>query len=129
MVSRAHTEAFLTQMDLVMPRGYRLQIDGEILWLISPDGGWAGSSSYWLVEDVLPEEALAGAVQSLHQIQHEIAEETTEPWPAGSGAEYRGFPEPDGEIVGDRLNLWFGDQAHPVLALQPIDLADLIVRK
>jgi hypothetical protein len=129
MARLAHAEAFLAQMSAVMPPGYRLEIDGEILWLTSPDGGIAGSSSYWLIQDVLLEDdALIGAVQSLHQIQQEIAEETTDPWPATSDPEYRGFPEPAGQIVGDRLHLWFGDKAEPVLELQPIDLADVILR-
>ena len=74
MARLAHAEAFLAQMSAVMPPGYRLEIDGEILWLTSPDGGLAGSSSYWLMQDVLLEDdALIAAVQSLHQIQQEIA--------------------------------------------------------
>jgi hypothetical protein len=64
----AHAEAFLAEMSAVMPLGYRVEIDGEMLWLTTPGGGRAGSSAYWLVEDVLSEEdALAGAVQSLYQ--------------------------------------------------------------
>lgn len=128
MAQLAHGEAFLTQMSAVMPPGYRLELDGEILWLTSPDGGRAGSSSHWLIEDVMSEEdVVTGAVQSLNQIQQEIAEETIEPWPAASGPKYRGFPEPGGQIVGDRLHLWFGDREEPVLELQPIDLADVIL--
>ena len=129
MARLPHAEAFLAQMSAVMPPGYRLEIDDEILWLTSPDGGLAGSSSYWLIQDALLEDdALTGAVQSLHQIQQEIAEETTDPWPATSGSDYRAFPEPAGQIVGDRLHLWFGDKAEPVLELEPIDLAEIILR-
>ena len=58
----------------------------------------------------------------------EIAEETTEPWPAASGPAYGGFPEPDGAIVGDELYLWFGDRTAPVLALEPIDLSEVLLR-
>ena len=57
----------------------------------------------------------------------DIDDETIEPWPAASGPEYRGFPEPGGQIVGDRLHLWFGDRAEPVLELESIDLADVIL--
>ena len=118
MAQLAHAQAFLSQVSAVMPPGYHLELDGEILWLTSPDGGRAGSSSYWLIENVLSEDdALIGAVQSLNQIQQEIAEETLEPWPANSGPDYRGFPEPAGQIVGDRLHLWFGDREEPVLEL------------
>lgn len=112
-----------------MPPGYRLAIDGAMLWLFSPDGGRAGSSSYWLTSDTLSEEeALVGGTQSLHQIQQEIAEETAEPWPVHSGPGYRCFPEPDGEIVDDSLRLWFGNWTEPGLALEPIDLAGVVIR-
>jgi hypothetical protein len=125
----SHAEAFLRQMLAVTPARYRIELDGDILGVINPDGGKAGLSSYWLTSDVLlAEEALEGGVQSLHQIQREIAEDTTEPWPAVSGPGYRGFPEPDGAIVGDELRLWFGDRADPVLVLEPIDLSQVLLR-
>jgi hypothetical protein len=39
-------------------------IDDELLLLIGPDGGIAGSSAYWLTADaLLEEEAVAGSVQ------------------------------------------------------------------
>lgn len=128
MARLAHADVSLAQMSAVMPPGYRLEIDGEILWLTSPDGGRAGSSSDWLIQDVLLEDdALVGAVQGLNQIQQEIAEETTDPWPAASGPEYGGFPEPGGQIVRDRLHLWFGSRDEPVIELEPIDLANVIL--
>jgi hypothetical protein len=123
-----HAQAFLARLSEVMPLGYRAVVDGDLLLLISPDGGRAGSSSYWLTSEALPEdEVLTCAVQSLHQIQQEIAEETTEPWPAPSGSDYKGFPEPDGELVGDQLRLWFGAADAPALALRPIDVSGVIV--
>ncbi len=129
MPDARHARAFLAQMSQVMPTGYRVFIEGEMLRLVSPDGGGAGSSAYWLTADVLlPDEALQGAVQSLHQIQQEIAEETTEPWPARAGPGSRSFPEPDGEIVLDDLHLWFGDKAAPVLELDLIDLSEVLLR-
>lgn len=112
----------------VLPPGWGLEIDGDMLWITGAHWG-AGSGSAWLTSDVLlEEEVVAGAVQSLHQIQQEIAEATTEPWPAMSGPAYRAFPEPDGALVGDELLLWFGDRSDPALALDPIDLADVILR-
>jgi hypothetical protein len=90
---RRHAQVFLEQLAEIMPGGYRVMMHDELLLLIGPDGGIAGSSAYWLTADaLLEEEAVAGSVQSLHQIQQEIAEETTEPWPARSGENYRGFP-------------------------------------
>lgn len=125
----SYAEAFIKQVSAVTPAGYRIELDDECLWVISPDGGMAGSSSYWLTRDVLlDEEALYSAVASLDQIQQEIAEETTEPWPAASGPGYSGFPEPDGAIVGTELRLWFGDRRAPILAFDPIDLSDVLFR-
>ena len=125
-----HARAFLAQLSEVMPLGYRAVVDGDLLLLMGPDGGRAGSSSYWLTrEGLLAGEVLACAVQSLTQIQQEIAEETAEPWPAWSGPEYGGFPEPDGELVDDQLRLWFGAVDAPALALRPIDMSGVIVRE
>jgi len=125
-----HARAFLAQLSEVVPRGYRLVLDGDLLLLVRPDGGRAGSSSDWLTrEALLEDEVVSSAVQSLSQIQQEIAEETTEPWPARSGPDYRGFPGPDGELVGDQLRLWFGDVDAPALALGPIDMSGVIVRE
>jgi hypothetical protein len=125
-----HARAFLAQLSEVMPPGYKAVVDGELLLLMSPDGGQAGSSSYWLTsEALLEDEVLTCPVQNLSQIQQEIAEETTEPWPAPSGPDYKGSPEPDGELVGDQLRLWFGAVDAPALALGPIDMTGVIVRK
>ena len=58
----------------VLPPGWGLEIDGDMLWITGAHWG-AGSGSAWLTSDVLlEEEVVAGAVQSLHQIQQEIAE-------------------------------------------------------
>lgn len=111
-----------------MPSGYRVALDGDLLLLMSPDGGRAGSSSYWLTsEALLEDEVLSCAVQSLHQIQQEIVEKTTEPWPAPSRPDDGGFPEPDGDLVGDQLHLWFGAVDSPAFAFGPIDMSGVIV--
>jgi hypothetical protein len=129
LVLPSHAEAFLKQVSAVIPSGYRVEIDDELLWIVSPDGGKAGSSTYWLTSDaLLDEEAINGGVASLHHIQREIAEDTREPWPAASGPGYIGFPEPDGAVVDAELHLWFGDRATPVLAFDPIDLSDVLLR-
>jgi hypothetical protein len=125
----SHARVFLEQLAEVMPAGWRVVIDDDILWLVGHQGKIAGSSAHWLIADALLEdEAVLGATQSLHQIQQEITEATTEPWPARSAEGYRGFPEPDGELAGNELHLWFGEKTAPVLVLKPIDLGDVIVR-
>jgi hypothetical protein len=80
-------------------------------------------------EVLLEDEALDGAIASLGLIQQEVAEETGEPWPATTGPDYRGFPEPDGEIVRDDLRLWFGRRHEPALRLSPISLSAVLLRE
>jgi hypothetical protein len=67
-----------------------------------------GTGGDWLTADVLlDDEAVNGAVGCLNRVQQEVAEETTEPWPATSGPGYGGFSEPDGEVIDEDLRLWF----------------------
>ncbi len=129
MAQPQHADMFIYEMSSVLPPGYSLEIEHEVLWLLKRDGSMAGSSSYWLTSDsLLEDEAVSYAVQSLHQIQQEIAEDSTEPWPARSGPGYAGFPEPGGAIVENELHLWFGSAEAPVLVLGPIDLDGVLVR-
>lgn len=123
----AHAEDFLEQVSAAVPPGYRIEVDDDFLWIVSPYGGKTGSSSHWLTSDsLLDQDAVARGVGSLHAIQEVIAEDTTEPWPASSGPRYGGFPEPHGAMTGTQLCLWFGDRATPVLAFDPIDLAEVL---
>jgi hypothetical protein len=61
----------------------------------------------------------------LDQIQDEVAEVTTEPWPARAPDP---MPEVFAEIRGDNLVVGFGDPHDPALALGPLALADLARR-
>lgn len=56
MSTGAHAEGFLAQLVEIMPAGYRMEFYEEMLWVISSDGGRAGTSSPWLTDDVLLEE-------------------------------------------------------------------------
>lgn len=106
-----------------------MRVDLDWLEVVGPRGPLAAGGAYWLITDVLLEdEAVDGAVGSLHLVQQEIAEETTEPWPAASGLGYAGFPEPGGELVEDDLHLWFGLKDSPVLRLRPISLQGVLLR-
>jgi hypothetical protein len=83
-----------------------------------------------LTTDVLLEdEAVDGAVQTLNQIQTHVAHATREPWPAVAGPGYAGFPEPNAEVVGDEIRMWFGNRERPVLELGPFDVSDVILRE
>ncbi len=62
----------------------------------------------------------------LNLIQAELAEATTEPWPAQYGsrvADARGLPAPEPKLAGKLLELRFR-YGSDVVALQPIDLSD-----
>lgn len=128
MSPSARANAFLEAVSAVMPRGWSLELLGGSLKVLDPDGRSTGIGAAWLASPTLfRDDAIDEAVQTLNQIQQEIAEDTTEPWPAISGQEYRGFPGPDGAWVGDELHLWFGEESEPVLRLKPISFSDVIL--
>ena len=84
----------------------------------------------WLTDDLIFEDELLGrARDTLDRLQTEIAEYTTEPWPARAGRGYHGgLPVPDAEVVEGRLQLWFGPRDHPVLKFTPLDFGNAILR-
>ena len=72
----------------------------------------------WVAEEG---DTLAWTVEhALDRLQDTIAEETADPWPG-----WRSLPGAAAEVRGDALHLWYGDPAEPVLAFEPIPLADL----
>jgi hypothetical protein len=130
MSETAHGRAFYEAVNAALPDGWRIVPAGKIeLRLYGPVGTGGTIEQPWLSDELLlAEEAPWGAVGVLDLVQHEIAEETMEPWPARSGRQYRGFPNPHARLDGDDLRMWFGEDAHPVLMLDPVDLADVLLR-
>jgi hypothetical protein len=121
-------QIFLAEVSRALPKGFRLELGSEWLEIIGPDGG-AGMPAYWLRADVLlEEEVVGGASGTLSVVQQEVAEQTTEPWPARSGTQYQGFPEPDAELVGNQLWAWYGRRSNPVLKFGPFDLSNVLLR-
>ena len=53
MAQPRHADIFITEMSSVLPLGYSVEIEGEVLWLLKPGGSMAGSSSHWLASDAL----------------------------------------------------------------------------
>lgn len=77
-----------------------MRLDGSWFEVIGPDGPLASGGASGLTDDVLLEEEIVSVVLGvLGLVQQEVAEETIEPWPARSGKDYRGFPEPHAEIT------------------------------
>lgn len=82
--------------------------------------GWHGP------ETQPPGDWVRGAAhQLLDQVQAEIAEATTEPWPQG-GSEALATPHAELTADGDAVRLLYGDPAAPVLELAPLPLADVL---
>jgi hypothetical protein len=55
---------------------------------------------------------------ALEQLQTELAELSTDPWPGHGGD----LPPLEVRVTGRRVEAWFGDEGEPVLALAPIEL-------
>jgi hypothetical protein len=110
--------ALVERLGPTLPAGFSLAFGQGALLLFRDleqldeiDLTWAveeGNSPAWTVE------------HALDRLQDTIAEETADPWPGR-----RNLPGAAVEVRGDALHLWYGDPAEPVLAFEPIPLADL----
>lgn len=67
------------------------------------------------------------AEQALETLSVSMSEITTEPWPASANDFRGGFPPINAMLVDGRLLLSYGDSDDPILTLEPIHLADVIV--
>jgi hypothetical protein len=90
--------------------------------------GWISDRSRWVFEMEAsyggPELLAEAARRALDTLQDEIAETTTDAWPAV----YRGgLAPPDAEVREGALHVWFGARDDAVLFLDPIPIADLVV--
>ena len=115
---RALLLALIERITPALPAGFSLTFTHDSLLLHQNLERLDEIGLDWAVERP---ELLAPAVESaLDRLQDTIAEETTDPWPGR-----RRLPGAAAEIRGDALHLWYGDRHEPVLALEPIPLADL----
>jgi hypothetical protein len=122
----------------IVPDGFQVTLENDMLWFRSDEGRFpgqlsdyrTGSSGIWPQEDVLlclerdegtPADCAADAARhALDALQDYVAEATHDPWPG-----QRTMPEPQAEVQGSALHLWYGPADDPVLACEPIPLADL----
>jgi hypothetical protein len=115
---RALLRALVERLSPALPEGFSLTFSSDSLLLHRELERLDEVGLDWAVEGP---DLLAPAVRSaLDQLQDTLAEETTDPWP-GRGS----LPGAAAEVRGDALHLWYGDPDEPVLALEPIPLADL----
>jgi hypothetical protein len=129
MPVRAIAQEFVDALSAAMPEGWSAEFQGSTFRLLGPDGPYASFDDWGLTEDVLLEDQLITAAEAaLDVAQQWVAEETTEPWPAVTGTQYHGFPEPRAALVGDELRAWFGRRENPMLELGPFDVSGIVLR-
>jgi hypothetical protein len=63
------------------------------------------------------------ALSVLADVQEVVHQEFGTPWPAESGQE---LPTPQARATEDRLKLWYGEEAHPDLELEPIPVSSSV---
>jgi hypothetical protein len=115
---RALLRALIVRLGAALPQGFSLTFTHDSLLLHRDLERLDEIGLDWAIDGA---ELLAPAVErALDRLQDTIAEETADPWP-GRGR----LPGAAAEIRGDALHLWYGDREEPVLALEPIPLADL----
>jgi len=108
----------------VVPGGLSVRAEGSAVSLYDRVS-WGAS----LAADILTDEDGRSIVQRVEtaayaimsSIQDEVMESTKEQWPVGP----RGAAEPEARVIGEQLHLWFGDEAAPIIRLEPVDLSEL----
>jgi len=117
------------RLQRIVPRGFAVFADGEMLRFSKHEGRIAGSSGSYVGanvdsrgSEVAPAEKLAAACEvALDQLQDYVDEASTEPWPGA-----RTVPRAHAAVRGDKIRMWFGDEEDPVLECEPIDLASVM---
>jgi hypothetical protein len=116
---RALLRALIDRIAPALPEGFSLTFTADSLLLHRDLERLDEIGLEWAVD--VEEEVLASKVcAALDRLQDTIAEETTDPWP-GRGS----LPGAGAEVRDGALHLWYGDAGEPVLAFEPITLADL----
>jgi hypothetical protein len=76
-----------------------------------------------LATDGIPEGDARLADNVLNTVQDAIVRTSTRPWPPASEPTH--LPLPEVAVRHGQLLAWFGPEAHPTVALPPIDLTRL----
>lgn len=123
MDSRRLAMELAARMQDIVPSGFTVIAEDDVLWFARNGTRWAGSyACQWLNGgQETPESLLLQASQlALHDLQDFLAEETTDPWPGSGGAP----PRPSVRFGGRTIELWFGDHDRPDVRLRPLSLED-----
>jgi hypothetical protein len=87
---------------------------------VAIDGNWWVSIDL-AVDERWPDREAVLAFNVLSTIQDVIVRSSTQPWPPASEPTY--LPYPAAAVRQGLLVAWFGSEAHPTVAIPPIDLA------
>ena len=109
-------------------RDARVTVEDQRIVFHDPRGGGGASDvafSAGVGEDRSAAERVLGAARhALETAQNELSEITSDPWPRrGPGA----LPDPHVELDGDRVRLFYGNPRDPVLELEPLRIADVLL--
>jgi len=108
----------LFEGDLASPQGERSQYLG---FYMTYRGAKLGNFEHASTA-AEPEQVCAVAQELLSQIQDVVCEATTEPWPLVLSSGRRDMALGDAAVVGDELQMWFGDRHAPVLRIPNVSL-------
>jgi hypothetical protein len=124
------TEKLASCLSRLTPDGITVSAqDGILQYSVDPVGpfssknGTSGSyirSNFDLSGDSEEERIINVSVQALDELQDFVSEVTSDPWPGEARQ-----PQPRGNVRDSYLYLWYGDSESPILACEPIALADL----
>ncbi len=116
--------AVATRLNSVVPAGLSVRAEGAGVTLYDPQSWGASLAADFLADEdgrSIVERVETVAYAIMNSVQDEVMESTKEQWPVGP----RGAAEPGARVIGEQLHLWFGDEAAPVLRLEPVDLLEL----
>ena len=115
------------RLNAVVPSGLLVRSDGPSIGLFTGTDIWGGSIAAEIIADddgrSLAEKVETAVLAILEGIQDDIMESSKEQWPIGRNGK---VSLPGSRVDGERLFMWFGDEADPVVAFPPLSLAEVL---
>src|SRR5262245_49251610 len=113
------TARLIAALDSLIPASFTISIDAGRLE-VAVEGEWEVSIDL-AVDEGLPDREAVLAFNVLSTIQDAIVRSSRQPWPPASEPTY--LPYPAAAVRDGLLVAWYGSEAHPTVAVPPIDLA------